>query len=86
MGTLEPFGKIRGEAKTLEAMLKEMISRGFKGGLVRISHCLNLEAANTFKQMILDKFQNCDVRIEPCSALCSFYAEIGGMLVGYESL
>lgn len=86
VGTLEPFGKIRGEAKTLEAMLKEMISRGFKGGLVRISHCLNLEAANTFKQMILDKFQNCDVRIEPCSALCSFYAEIGGMLVGYESL
>ena len=45
-----------------------------------------LEAANTFKQMILDKFQNCDVRIEPCSALCSFYAEIGGMLVGDESL
>lgn len=85
-GTLEPFGKIRGEARALDAMLKEMISRGFKGGLVRISHCLNLDAAKTFKQMILDKFRNCDVRIEPCTALCSFYAEIGGMLVGYESL
>ncbi len=86
VGTLEPFGKIRGEAKTLEAMFKEMISHGFKGGMVRISHCLNSEAATTFKQMILEKFPNCDVRIEPCGALCSFYAEIGGMLVGYESL
>ena len=85
-GTLEPFGKLRGEAKALDAMLKEMISRGFKGGMVRISHCLNFEAANTLKQMILDKFKNCDVRIEACTALCSFYAEIGGMLVGYESL
>ena len=46
----------------------------------------NFEAANTLKQMILDKFKNCDVRIEACTALCSFYAEIGGMLVGYESL
>lgn len=85
-GTLEPFGKIRGEAKTLEAMLKEMIDRGFKGGRVRISHCYNPEAANTFKDLILAKFAGSDVQIEACGALCSFYAEQGGMLVGYESL
>lgn len=83
-GTLEPFGRLRGEAKALDAMLKEMLSHGFKGGLVRIAHCCNLEAAITFKQMILDKFKNCDIRIESCTALCSFYAEIGGMIIGYE--
>lgn len=85
-GTLEPFGKIRGELKSMEAMLKEMISRGFKGGKVRISHCFNLEAATTFKNMILDKFSSSDIVIDTCSALCSFYAELGGMLIGYESL
>ena len=85
-GTLEPFGKIRGEAKTLAAMLKEMLERGYKGGKVRIAHCQNPGAADTLKQMILEKFPNADVSVEVCAGLCSFYAEIGGMLVGYESL
>lgn len=86
VGTLEPFGKIRGEAKTLEAMVKELIGRGYKGGKVRIAHCQNPNAADTFKQLILSKFPNADIAIEHCEGLCSFYAEIGGMLVGYESL
>ena len=85
-GTLEPFGKIRGEAKTLAAMLMEMLDRGYKGGKVRIAHCQNPSAADTLKQMILEKFPNADVSVEACAGLCSFYAEIGGMLVGYESL
>ena len=86
VGTLEPFGKIRGEAKTLDALLKELLNRGYKGGKVRIAHCQNPGAADTFKQMILDKFSDADIAIEHCDGLCSFYAEIGGMLVGYESL
>lgn len=85
-GTLEPFGKIRGEAKALTALFTEMLEHGFKGGRVRIAHCLNLNAATTLKEMILAKFPSADVQIEDTGALCSFYAEIGGMLIGYASI
>ena len=85
-GTLEPCGKTRGESKTLAALLKEMLDHGYKGGKVRIAHCKNIEAAETIKQMIQAKFPKADVAIEACNALCSYYAEIGGMLIGYESL
>jgi hypothetical protein len=31
-----------------------------------------------------EKFPNTNVRIRPTSGLCSFYAEDGGLIVGYE--
>ncbi|MBR6677812.1 MAG: DegV family protein [Oscillospiraceae bacterium] len=83
-GTLQPLHKCRGEKKMLDTMVEEMLSRGFKGGKVRISHCLNPESAQELKERLQAKFPSCDVFIEPCGALCSFYAERGGMIVGYE--
>ncbi|MBR2929097.1 MAG: DegV family protein [Oscillospiraceae bacterium] len=83
-GTLQPLHKCRGEKKMLDTMVEEMLSRGFKGGKVRISHCLNPESAQELKERLLAKFPTADIFIEPCGALCSFYAERGGMIVGYE--
>ena len=57
---------------------------GFKGGKVRIDHCLNLEGAQQLKNLILSAFPSADVIIGECRALCSFYAERGGLLVGFE--
>ena len=57
---------------------------GFKGGKVRIDHCLNLEGAQQLKNLILSKFPSADVIIGECRALCSYYAERGGLLVGFE--
>ena len=51
---------------------------------MRISHCLNPESAQELKERLLAKFPTADIFIEPCGALCSFYAERGGMIVGYE--
>ena len=83
-GTLQPLHKCRGEKKMLDTMVEEMLSRGFKGGKVRISHCLNPESAQELKERLLAKFPTADIFIEPCGALCSIYAERGGMIVGYE--
>ena len=83
-GTLQTLHKCRGEKKTLDTLFTEMKRLGFSGGKARISHCLNLESANSLKERILDAFPRSDVRIEPCTALCSFYAEQGGLLVGFE--
>lgn len=83
-GTLEPLAKPRGEKKALEALLNEMAKGGFKGGKVRIAHCFNEKSAETLKKMILDCFPGSDIAISPCGGLCSYYADLGGLLVGYE--
>ncbi len=83
-GTLEPIAKPRGEHKALEAILSEMARSGFRGGKVRIAHTFNLTTAETLRTMILDCFPGSDVEILPCGGLCSYYADLGGLLVGYE--
>ena len=84
VGTLEPLHKIRGEKKAIEAIYDEMKKRGYAGGRVKIAHCFNKNAAETLKSMVFADYPAADVVIEICSALCSFYAERGGMLVGFE--
>jgi len=85
VGTLQQLHKCRGEKKALETLFQEMKDRGFIGGRTRIAHCFNPEAAAKLKEAILKAFPKCDIHIEPATALCSFYAEQGGLLVGFES-
>lgn len=83
-GTLAPMHKCRGEARSLEALVKEMEAEGFRSGKVSIGHCQNEEAANRLKEMIAAHFEKASVEIHPLRGLCSFYAEKGGVLVGFE--
>ncbi len=83
-GYLEPTHKCRGEKKALETLKEEMLKLGFLGGKLRISHCENLKAAEAFKNMILSVFPKCNIKIRHCAGLCSFYAERGGMIIGFE--
>jgi len=86
VGTLEPLHKCRGEKKTVQTVYSEMKNRGFRGGSVRICHCYNLESAQALEGLVRQDYPDCDVFIEPCTALCSFYAEQGGMIIGYTDL
>ena len=83
-GTLEPVHKVRGEKKAISIIYDEMCKTGYNGGKVCISHCQNLNAAYSLNALIRADYPNANVTIVPCTALCSFYAESGGMLVGYE--
>lgn len=83
-GTLEPLHKCRGEKKALEALFQDMKDRGYSGGTVRIADCFNRPAANQLADLIRQEFPNATVQHETCTALCSFYAERGGLMVGYE--
>ena len=85
MGTLEPLEKCRGEKKALETIFEEMKRMGFRGSKTRISHCFNLEAAKKLKEHILTAYPGSDVQIGMTRGLCSFYAEQGGLLMGFES-
>lgn len=83
-GTLEPMHKCRGEKRSLEVLVSELEKQGFKEGKISIGHCQNEAAANELARLILSKFENTTVEIHKFRGLCSFYAEKGGVLIGFE--
>ncbi len=83
-GTLEACHKSRGEKKALENLYQDMKDRGYAGGAVRIANCFNELAAKALEALIRADFPGATVLHELCGGLCSFYAERGGLLVGYE--
>ncbi|MBQ8803101.1 MAG: DegV family protein [Tyzzerella sp.] len=84
-GDLEQTDKVRGDRKVLGVLVKNMKKLGYVGGKVRINHCFNEEAAKGLKELIKEEFANADIKIGKARGLCSFYAEQGGMLIGFES-
>lgn len=83
-GDLEPLNKCRGEKKAVETVYAQMKNLGYKGGKVKISHCFNEENGLKLKEMIENEFENSSVTLNLCGGLCSYYAEKGGLLVGFE--
>lgn len=83
-GTLEQCHTCRGESRALETLVDCLVESGYAGGRLRISHALNEAAAERLGELIRARFANANVEIHPCGGLCSFYAEKGGLLVGYE--
>lgn len=83
-GELEPMEKCRGEKKALTVLFSIMKKKGYKGGKVRIDHCSNENAAVTLKEMICSTFPDAEVQIAVTYGLCSYYAEKGGLMVGFE--
>ena len=44
----------------------------------------NPDAADRLKKMLHAVFPGAQVDVSPCGGLCSYYAELGGLMVGYE--
>ena len=51
-----------------------------------MGHCLNVGVAERLKALILADYPEADIFIEPTTALCSFYAEKDGIIVGFEDM
>ena len=85
-GTLEPTNKSRGEAKALDALISNLAKEGLRKGKVRIAHCFNEAAAKALTDKIHTAFPQAEVKVSKCLGLCSYYAEKGGMLVGFEKI
>lgn len=83
-GTLEPLHKCRREKQLFRTIIGEMQKAGFTGGKVRIAHCMNEKGAQLLTEAIRENFGDCDISVRECGALCSFYAEKGGILLGFE--
>ncbi len=83
-GELKTLAKVRGDDAAIASVLENMEKTGFQDGKVKISHCFNKSEAKALKNLILQKYKNAQIEIYEMRGLCSFYAENGGIIVGYE--
>lgn len=82
---ISPVHKARGMKKAVQVLLDMVTERGFQdGSRLRIAHCFAQEQAQAMKEAVLSRYPNAQITVEPTTALCSFYAEEGGMLIGME--
>ena len=84
-GEIIPVHKPRGAKKAMSVLVDMLGERGYKDGmLIRVAHCFGEENANAFKAAVLAKYPNANFVIEHTTGLCSFYAEAGGLMIGFE--
>lgn len=84
-GILDPQSKVRGDNKALPELLAKLEHAGYAGGKIRITHVQNLKLAERFAAMVQEKWSNADLTITANGGLCSYYAERGAILVGFET-
>ena len=84
VGTLEQLSKCRGEKKGIAAVIDYMKEYGYAGGKVRIGHSFNEAAAEKIAELIRTEYADADIKLFGLRGLTSFYAEKGGVLVGFE--
>ena len=84
-GEITPTSKPRGDKKATEVLVDMIKERGFfDGGILRIAHCFGQEHANALVDAVKAEFPNAKITVEPTTALCSFYAEAGGLIIGFQ--
>ena len=83
-GTLELLQKARGQKKAIKAAVEELLKAGYAGGHITIAHRNNEKFIEQFSELVREKFAHAAIEVLPTSGLCSFYAEEGGLLMGYE--
>ena len=84
-GQIIPQVKPRGEKKAIEALVQMLAERGLDGTKqVRVAHCFGEKQALALKAATEARFPGVKFAIEPTTALCSFYAEEGGLMIGFE--
>lgn len=83
-GKLELLQKPRGQKKAVAAVLEEMLKAGYQGGKAIIAHRNNEKICDQIREAIAAKFPEAAIETVKTGGLCSFYAEEGGILMGYE--
>lgn len=82
-GTIKMKKIAKGGKKTLQVILNDFKDRVADKECVVISHCRNEEFAAALKKAVAVKYPDKIVKIMPTRGLCSYYAERGGIIVGF---
>ncbi len=84
-GDIEMVAKSRGDRKARQAIITAMNARAYQGGRVHIAHCNNEANALALREALLAEYPAAAITIAPARGLCSYYAEEGGLLIGFET-
>ena len=82
-GEIAIRGKARGSRSMIRFLTEEVQKVGLAGKQIVISHCMNEKDARALKDALLEAFPGVKVLVQPTRGLDSFYAERGGLIVGY---
>jgi len=83
IGTIEIKGIARGHKKALSLILEDMQERCGQVQSLIIDHCMNEEFSQLVAEQVLARWPEAKVSILPTRGLCSYYAEMGGLIIGY---
>jgi len=84
-GQIVPTQKPRGQKKATETLAAMIRERGFTNdSWLRIAHCFGESQAKHLIEAVKKDFPDARYTIEPTGALCSFYAEEGGLMIAME--
>ncbi|MDO4189009.1 MAG: DegV family protein [Lachnospiraceae bacterium] len=85
IGTLQPMDKCRGDNRAYKCLINHMKKLNYNGGKIVISHTSNPAGAYEMNDLIKNEFGYEDAVVMENRALCSFYAEPGSILIGFEA-
>lgn len=84
-GQIIPTQKPRGQKKATEVLAAMVRERGFtNSSWLRIAHCFGETQAQLLIDALRKDFPDARYTVEPTGALCSFYAEEGGLMIAME--
>lgn len=83
-GTLELLHKCRGKRCAYETAIKDILARNYQGGKIVIAHCFAPDGARYIADAIRTLYKNAEIELIATGGLCSFYAERGGIMIGFE--
>ena len=84
-GRIIPTQKPRGQKKATETLAAMIRERGFTNdSWLRIAHCFGETQAQLLVDEVRKDFPNARYTLESTGALCSFYAEEGGLIIALE--
>ena len=83
-GTIELLRKLRGKDLIYKKTVEDMISNGYHGGKIVISHCFNEEKVELLSELIKQQFPDAEIETMLTSGLCSYYAEKKGLIIAFE--
>lgn len=83
-GEFEMLGKMRGGKSRYKKLVKVMEKQGYHGGRVFIDHVKCRDSAEKMAAAISAIYPSSIITISACGALCSYYAENGGLMIGFE--
>ena len=84
IGTIKVVGACKGAKKVPAAMIKKLKSVKYNGQKLSICHVDSYPLADELRQEIKKEYPEAEILVYPAGGLCSFYAERGGMIIGFE--